>query len=138
MDGLPSAPIKHTWCDADIRRLGTVTFHLFFSFSGVEFRSDPERKLKVKGEGGSRGNQERAGAYQCQLRLIEGISDIVLTERLPLLPELLHELGVGEAEGEERVHVHREHRRARLAAGLQLGPRPPPLEPRLRRARICR
>ena len=34
---------------------------------------------------------------------------VALTERLPLLPELLHELGVGEAEGEERVHVHREH-----------------------------
>ena len=141
VDGLPPAPIKHTWCHADIGRLGTVTFHPFFSFSGsrshVEFRSDPERKLKVKGEGGSRVNQERAEAFQCQLRVIEGISDVVLTERLPLLPELLHELGVGEAEGEERVHVHREHRRARLATGLQLGPRPPPLEPSLRRARIC-
>ena len=62
---------------------------------------------------------------------------VALTERLPLLPELLHELGVGEAEGEERVHVHREHRVARILPARQLGLRAPPLEPGLRSPSIC-
>ena len=56
-----------------------------------------------------------------------------LTEGLALVPELLHELGVGEAEREERVHVHGELVVARLPAGGQLGPRAPTLERRLRR-----